>query len=193
MLRVESSAELTQTARIAILTSKANTLFALTTIGYEGVSLSAFLATLKAAEITLLLDVRELAMSRRKGFAKTALSQALSAAGIGYQHERALGAPKRVRHQLREDGDLRRYFVAFRKYLATQEAFLDQLATTLGGRVALMCFERNPAKCHRSVVVEALARRVNLDFRHLTVSADDAKQTPTHSRTHPRQGVSATE
>jgi uncharacterized protein (DUF488 family) len=176
-----------------ILSSKATNLFALTTIGYEGASLSAFLETLEVAGITLLLDVRELAMSRRKGFAKTALSQALSAAGIGYRHERALGAPKKVRHQLREDGDLRRYFVEFRKYLATQDAFIDQLATTLGGRVALMCFERNPAECHRSVVVEALARRANMDFHHLTVSADDAKQTSTHPRTHSRQGLSATE
>jgi uncharacterized protein (DUF488 family) len=175
------------------LRSKTNRLFALTTIGYEGVSLPAFLATLKAAGITLLLDVRELAMSRRKGFSKTALAQALSAHGIGYQHERDLGAPKSVRHRLREDGDLRRYFVDFRKHLATRETLLNHLARTLGGRVVLMCFERNPAECHRSVVVEALAIRLNMEFQHLTVSVDDAKQTPTHPRTHSRQGVSATE
>jgi uncharacterized protein (DUF488 family) len=169
--------------------SPASRLSALTTIGYEGASLPAFLATLKAAGVTLLLDIRELPISRRRGFSKTPLSQALAAAGIRYQHERALGAPRAVRHRLREDKDFRRYFADFREYLATQEPFLDQLACTLTGRVALLCFERNPAECHRSVVVAALARRLKIDFRHLTVG--DA-QAPKNPRTHPRQGLPAT-
>jgi uncharacterized protein (DUF488 family) len=105
--------------------SKTARLSGLTTIGYERASLPAFLATLKAAGVTLLLDVRELPISRRKGFSKTPLSQALSRIGIDYQHERALGAPRRVRHRLREDGDLKRYFADFREYLATQEPLLD--------------------------------------------------------------------
>lgn len=166
-------------------------LSALTTIGYERASLPAFLATLKAAGVTLLLDIRELPISRRKGFSKTALSQALAGAGIRYGHERALGAPRAVRHRLREDGDLKRYFADFREYLATQEPLLDELARTLSGRVALLCFERNAAECHRSVVVAALARRLKMDFRHLSVSAD-AEQAPAHPRAHPRQGFPAT-
>jgi uncharacterized protein (DUF488 family) len=164
----------------------------LTTIGYEGATLAAFIATLKAAGVTLLLDIRELPISRRKGFSKTPLSQALAAAGIDYQHERALGAPKAVRHQLRADGDLKRYFADFREYLGTQASLLDQLAKSLTGCVALLCFERNPAECHRSVVVAALARRLKIDFIHLTVSADDAKQAPAHSRAHSRQSLPAT-
>ena len=107
------------------------TLKALSTIGYEGISLDAFIATLKAAKVTLLLDVRELPISRRRGFSKTALSAALSSAGIAYQHERALGAPREVRHRLREDGDLARYFVDFREYLASQRQLLDELASSL--------------------------------------------------------------
>ncbi len=47
------------------------------TIGYEGVSLTDFIATLKAHRVRQILDVRELPMSRRKGFSKTALSLAL--------------------------------------------------------------------------------------------------------------------
>jgi uncharacterized protein (DUF488 family) len=171
--------------------SKATQLSALTTIGYEGASLPAFLAALKAAGVTLLLDIRELPISRRKGFSKTPLSQALAAAGIHYQHERALGAPRRVRHRLRADGDLKRYFADFREYLATQEALLDQLARTLSGRVALLCFERNAAECHRSVVVASLAERLKMGFLHLSVSPDDAQQAPAHPRAHPRQGLPA--
>jgi uncharacterized protein (DUF488 family) len=138
---------------------KAGRLSRLVTVGYEGISLTAFLATLKAAGVTLVLDVRELPSSRRKGFSKSPLSQALSKIGIGYRHERALGAPRQMRHRLREDGDLRQYFSDFREYLATQDAILDGLAGQLSGCVALLCFERNPAECHRSVVAAALARR----------------------------------
>lgn len=149
--------------------SNADRLSGLATIGYEGVSLAAFLATLKAAGVTLLLDVRELPSSRRKGFSKTPLSQALSKSGIGYQHERALGAPRHIRHRLREDGDLKRYFADFREYLATQDGLLDELARPLSGCVALLCFERHPSECHRSVVAAALARRTARAIEHLSV------------------------
>lgn len=171
--------------------SKAAGLSGLTTIGYEGASLQAFLATLKAAGVTLLLDVRELPISRRKGFSKTPLSQALARIGIDYQHERALGAPRPVRHRLREDGDFKRYFADFREYLATQEPLLDQLARTLTGCVALLCFERNPAECHRSVVAAALARRISGAVAHLSVPPHEPEQTSHAARAHPRQSLSA--
>lgn len=163
----------------------------LTTIGYERASLPAFLATLKSAGVTLLLDVRELPISRRKGFSKSALSDALARIGIAYRHERALGAPRQIRHRLREDGDFKRYFNDFREYLATQETLLDELTRTLTGTVALMCFERNPEECHRSVVVAALDKRLKTGFLHLRVSSDDAQQAPAHPRAHPRQGLPA--
>ena len=172
--------------------SNAKRLSGLTTIGYEGASLPAFLATLKDAGVTRLLDIRELPISRRKGFSKTPLSQALAGVGIEYQHERALGAPRSIRHRLREDGDLKRYFADFREYLSTQDTLLDELARALSGCVALLCFERNPAECHRSVVVAALARRLKTGFLHLSVSQQDAQQKSAHARTHPRQGIPAT-
>ena len=94
------------------------------TIGYEGVSLDAFLATLTAAKVTTLLDVRELAISRRKGFSKSALAAALQSVGIIYRHERALGTPRDMRHRLRRDGDFKRYFADFREYLGTQKKLI---------------------------------------------------------------------
>ncbi|HEX3845202.1 MAG TPA: DUF488 domain-containing protein [Steroidobacteraceae bacterium] len=149
--------------------SKTVRLSGLATVGYERVSLPAFLDTLKAAGVTLLLDVRELPISRRKGFSKGSLSRALSKAGIHYRHERALGAPRRIRHRLREDGDLKRYFADFRAYLKTQDKLLDTLAGSLSGCVALLCFERNPAECHRSLVAAALARRTRRAVEHLQI------------------------
>jgi uncharacterized protein (DUF488 family) len=163
------------------------------TIGYEGASVDGFLHTLKAASATTLLDVRELPLSRRKGFSKNVLAEILTSAGIHYQHERAFGAPRHIRHRLREDGDLARYFADFREYLATQRAVLDTLAQTLSGAVALLCYERNPIECHRSVVATALARRAKSTVEHLSVPLHGLKQTSRTSHPHPRQGLSATE
>jgi uncharacterized protein (DUF488 family) len=111
----------------------------LMTIGYEGTTLADFLNTLKAAGVDQLLDIRELPISRRKGFSKTALSTALAKKGIGYAHERALGSPRDLRNRLREDRDLESFFSDFREYLATQRTLLDTLARTATGAVTLLC------------------------------------------------------
>jgi uncharacterized protein (DUF488 family) len=164
------------------------------TIGYEGTSLADFLTTLKAAGVQRLLDIRELPISRRKGFSKSALSAALTDAGIEYAHERALGSPREIRYRLREDGDLARFFSDFREYLATQRPLLDTLASTTTGVVALLCYERNHAECHRSVVAEALARRAQSTVRHLIVPHPDGHHQKSNSaRPHPRQSLPATE
>jgi uncharacterized protein (DUF488 family) len=141
------------------------------TLGYEGVNLRDFIATLKAHRVCQVLDVRELAMSRRKGFSKTALSLALARAGISYAHERALGTPRWLRHRLREDGDVARFRKDFRRQLAAKRTVLKSLAGTLSGRVALLCYERNPLECHRSLVAAALARRTGAAVQHLMVPA----------------------
>jgi uncharacterized protein (DUF488 family) len=71
------------------------------TIGYEGASLSDFIVTLQNSGVERLLDVREVAQSRRPGFSKTALSTALAEADIGYTHLRQLGDPKAGRDAAR--------------------------------------------------------------------------------------------
>jgi hypothetical protein len=48
---------------------------------------------------------------------------------------------------------------------------LDSLAGSLSGRVALLCYERNPAECHRSLVAVALARKTRANVEHLEVPA----------------------
>jgi uncharacterized protein (DUF488 family) len=163
------------------------------TIGYEGASVESFLRTLKSAGVTQLLDVRELPLSRRKGFSKNALAGILIAADIDYQHERAFGAPRHIRHRLREDGNLARYFAHFREYLSTQRTVLDAFAHTLSGAVALLCYERNPAECHRSVVAAALARRLKITVEHLSVPLHCVKQASRTAHPHARQSLPAAE
>src|SRR5690606_12528122 len=75
------------------------------TIGYEGMELHSFIGTLKAYEIDVLLDVRDFPSSRKRGFSKSPLREALEAEGIEYRHEKALGTPKPIRDKVKRDGD----------------------------------------------------------------------------------------
>jgi uncharacterized protein (DUF488 family) len=69
----------------------------LLTVGYEGASLEDLIATLQGSDVQRLLDVRAVAQSRRRGFSKNALTEALAKGGISYTHLRQLGDPKEGR------------------------------------------------------------------------------------------------
>lgn len=141
------------------------------TIGYEGTDLDQFIAFLERQGITTLLDIRELPLSRKRGFSKTPLSVALEQAGIGYRHVRALGCPPEIRNRLKADGDYGRYFAAFNRYLLTQADVLEQLLDELDGNVALFCYERDPAFCHRRSVAERIKDLLALKPMHVAVPA----------------------
>ena len=73
------------------------------TIGYERASSDALLAALKAAGVQVLMDVRDLPLSRRAGFSKSTLRVSLEAEGIEYVHLKGLGTPKEGRLAARRD------------------------------------------------------------------------------------------
>lgn len=152
------------------------------TIGYEGAALEDFLRTLRTNGVTKILDVREIPVSRRKGFSKTALGNALTALGIDYQHERRLGSPRDARHRLRETGDLQRFLCEFEVHLAGQQRLLDELADNLRGEVALLCYERDPRFCHRSIIARELKERTGLEPSHLRVKGRDGQANRTRLR-----------
>lgn len=155
---------------------------ALWTIGYEGAAIEDFLDTLRRAGITKVLDVREIPVSRRKGFSKTALKQALTGRGIDYQHERRLGSPRGVRHRLRATGDLECFFHDYEAHLRKQQDLLDELAGSLQGGVVLLCYERDPSVCHRAIVARALKERTGLEPNHLSVIGKDGQAKRTRLR-----------
>ena len=167
---------------------------AIYTIGYEGAAPEDFLMTLRQAGVTLLFDIREIPISRRKGFSKSALKQAMAAAGIDYLHERRLGSPKPIRDRLHRDGDYGAFFDRFNDYLDTQVDLLRILADQVPGVVALMCYERDPRVCHRSAVATALATLTGIPPRHLGVRKEHgAKRQATTTRVDFGQGVPAAE
>lgn len=143
----------------------------LATIGYEGALLDDFIATLQAASVRLLIDVRELPISRRKGFAKGALSAALNSAGIGYLHLKGLGDPKPGRDAARA-GDHAGFLKVFGAHLLSLPAQLD-LGVAAGhaaaGGACLMCYERDHAGCHRKLVAEAIHATVPIRISNIGV------------------------
>ncbi len=93
------------------------------TIGYEKVGVPDFVAALKAAKIKTLVDVREVANSRRAGFSKKSLAASLDEAGIAYMHMKPLGTPKAGREAARK-GDAKTMQRIFEAKLAEPESQL---------------------------------------------------------------------
>lgn len=141
----------------------------LLTVGYEGRSLEELIGALADAGVDRLVDVRELPLSRRRGFSKSALSNALSDARIEYLHVKALGNPKPIRERYRA-GDVEGGAAVYRGYLNNgSRSALIELAHSLGVDLAcLLCFERDHTACHRNVIVEELQKlRPELKICHL--------------------------
>lgn len=127
-------------------------------IGYEGTDIDRFVATLKAVDVQVLADVRALALSRKHGFSKTALRARMVAEGIEYVHFSALGDPKPGREAARAGRyDEFRQIYAQHLTCATARVALDGLGELAASRsTCLLCFEREPSNCHRSIVAYRL-------------------------------------
>jgi uncharacterized protein (DUF488 family) len=130
------------------------------TIGYEGRNLAELVAALQQAEIGIVVDVRLTPLSRKPGLSKKALAAGLGAANIRYIHLPALGNPKDNRdgYRLGDPASQERFSAVLRSHeaAAALEA-VQRLAEEEG--VALLCFERDPDRCHRSQVGAELTRR----------------------------------
>jgi len=127
------------------------------TIGYESVTQPQFIAALQAAGVELLVDVRAVPLSRRPGFSKNVLAAGLREAGIDYLGLKALGTPPEGRDAARKH-DLVRLAKVYAGQLETLEAMgqMAQLQSLASERsTALLCFERDPTCCHRSLLVQA--------------------------------------
>ncbi|USU09266.1 DUF488 domain-containing protein [Sphingomonadaceae bacterium OTU29MARTA1] len=134
------------------------------TIGYEASTMADFIAALSAAGVRRVIDVRALPLSRRPGFSKTSLAASLAEAGIDYAHLKALGTPKRGRDAAKK-GDVATLHAVYDDQLALPEAqaaaaiMLDLAAERPS---ALLCYEREPAHCHRTLLLDAVGEGVEI-------------------------------
>lgn len=141
------------------------------TIGYESLKPVQFVELLKRSQVEVLVDVRELPISRKPGFAKNALAALLTKNGIEYRHAPEFGCPRDVRHAYRDSGDWARYTREFMHFLTTRETALCAFAEFMTERrCCLLCLEEDFNFCHRKYVAEAIADRVlgGARINHLT-------------------------
>jgi uncharacterized protein (DUF488 family) len=125
------------------------------TVGYEGRTVEELVELLVGNRVEVLVDVRENAVSRKPGFSKRRLAEAVEKAGIAYRHEALLGNPKGNRDAFRSGSTA----LGKRRYLAhldngSAAVFDEVVELAMRKRVALLCFERDEAQCHRACIVE---------------------------------------
>lgn len=155
----------------------------LTTIGVYGFGGATFLECLRGASVHLVLDVRQRRGVRGPAYAwanSRRLQAALAQAGIGYEHHRQLAPSTELRQlQYAEDerrgvGKRSRVELApdyIRRYTSEILDRADLTAIVGGlpreGVAALLCVERDPEACHRSLVAARLAERHGVSVEHL--------------------------
>jgi len=129
------------------------------TIGYEGTTVPELINALRDAGVERVIDVRALPLSRRPGFSKSPLKGALEEAGIDYVHLKALGTPAEGRTAARagRHADMERIYSGQLELpeAIAQSAQMLELAREKPS--ALLCMEREPAHCHRTLLLKAVA------------------------------------
>jgi uncharacterized protein (DUF488 family) len=128
------------------------------TIGYQGSTASEIVERLRDAGVERVVDVRELPLSRRPGFSKSQLAEALASAGVRYEHVRALGNPKPIRDRWKS-GDTKDAADAFRLYLhnESRSALCGLAESVRTETICLLCVEHSHLDCHRSLIAGAVA------------------------------------
>jgi uncharacterized protein (DUF488 family) len=133
---------------------------AVLTVGHSTRPIEAFIELLRSHGVTQLVDVRTVPRSRHNPqFGQEALQASLAAAGIGYAHAPGLGGFRRPAPDSPNAGWRNLSFRGYADYMQTPDfdaelRNLFELART--DRVALMCAEAVPWRCHRSLIADAL-------------------------------------
>lgn len=128
------------------------------TIGYEGRSLEAFINILIKNNIRVLCDVRKNPISRKFGFSGKTLARVLEGTGIKYTHIAELGIDSAKRAGLNTADDYDELFAGYRDSMNDRAEYIEKVHGLFieYGRIALMCYEREPLMCHRNIIREEM-------------------------------------
>ena len=133
------------------------------TVGHSTRPIEDFIGLLKAHGVQRVVDVRTVPKSRRNPqFGQDALPGSLAAAGIAYTHMPALGGLRRARPDSPNTGWRNASFRGYADHMQTPQfaqAVQEVIRLSKEERVALMCAEAVPWRCHRSLIADALLVR----------------------------------
>ena len=144
-------------------------------VGYQGRSVAALCSELKAQNVRLLLDVRQAAWSQRPEFRKQALAAALAEHGVSYLHLREAGNP--FRPAKGEQTSVAECATIYRRHIAQLPNVVTQVADVLRAQTtAVFCFEAEHECCHRSVLLDEVAKEVRLKVTRLGAASPRPKR-----------------
>lgn len=130
------------------------------TIGHSTRPLGEFINILQAHDVKLLIDIRTVPRSRHNPqYNKESLPESLAAVGIGYEHFAGLGGLRRPRSDSPNTGWRNAGFRGYADYMHTPEFALNVerlIEKARTQRLAVMCAEAVPWRCHRSLLADAL-------------------------------------
>ncbi|CAN5301334.1 hypothetical protein BH23BAC3_BH23BAC3_18810 [soil metagenome] len=142
------------------------------TIGYEGISLEAYMNKLIRNGVKVLVDVRKNALSMKYGFNKSQLKKACDGVGIRYIHFSEVGIKSSKRKELNTQDDYDRLFENYKQTVLPettdrQKDLVDIIKENK--RVALTCFEAQSCQCHRRPLAEYVIQNqvLKLELIHL--------------------------
>lgn len=145
------------------------------TIGYEGLSIDAFLNALIANNVRSLVDVRKNPVSMKYGFSKTKFADYINAAGLLYFHLPELGVPSELRQNLKSVAAYQKLFEYYGSaILPKQKEALEKLRIIIKEqkRVAIACFEADYHFCHRSKLAEYIEQEPSFDVSVVHLQKD---------------------
>jgi uncharacterized protein (DUF488 family) len=136
-------------------------------IGYERRTLGELVGLLLADGVRTVVDVRADPISRRPDFRSRRLREQLEARGLDYVHVRELGVPAQVRRRYDGKAGRGRLLAWYGEYIDAHPELVTRVARLARGtRLALLCYEREPADCHRGVLSDRL-RAMGLEVDEL--------------------------
>lgn len=139
------------------------------TMGYENRSVDGFLNRLLCEGIRRIVDIRANPVSRKYGFARSALAGLAGKLGIDYSHFPALGISSSKRKEARTYSDFATLFAYYeQQLLPVRTAEIEDVAELMHGTPSvLLCMERKPEDCHRSRLAARIASETRLAEVHL--------------------------
>lgn len=144
---------------------------AIFTVGYECLSVEAFLNGLLREGIECVVDVRNNPVSRRFGFHRSTLARLCDRLGLEYEHLPELGIEPEARSGLRSESDYDTLFDDYehRRLAGATDAIDCAMRLIQTKAAALMCMERKATACHRSRLARRVSTQLPLPVRHLEI------------------------
>jgi len=138
------------------------------TLGYQSHTSLTLVSLLASNNVSMLVDVRQNPISRKRGFSRNQLEKIVSNSGITYLHCPELGTPPPIRKIYATSGNVKEALLRYEKHLRARKQWLEALLREVKSeRFCLLCLEADHKACHRSIIAQLLTEMTGCQPIHL--------------------------